>query len=188
VTDPLLKLDAGIFLAINAYAGSSLDYLCGWTTHLATPILYGIVFLLILVWDDEKPAVLKKSITVIAAGLAASGLNALVRGWIGRDRPYAFFRERIIRGEVSVHTMFNTYLSNSFPSGHAVLLFAVAGALHAVYGRRAWFAWPLAGAAAMTRVYVGAHFPSDVLAGAVLGGAVGFLAAGALRRWAWRLM
>jgi membrane-associated phospholipid phosphatase len=60
----------------------------------------------------------------------------------------------------------------SFPSAHAATSFAAA----LVYRRRGLPAAPLygvAGAMACSRVYLGVHYPSDILAGAVLGSALG---------------
>ncbi|WP_246101529.1 phosphatase PAP2 family protein [Streptomyces cyaneus] len=73
--------------------------------------------------------------------------------------------------------------SSSFPSGHTAAAFAFAGAVAPV--------WPAAGAAcgvsavlvAAERVHSGAHFPSDVAAGGVIG-----LAAAALIRGAPHLL
>ena len=77
----------------------------------------------------------------------------------------------------------------SFPSGHAAGAFCVAAFL-AVALPTAWPSTPrrarlvgaggivAAGLIASSRVYLGCHFPSDVLAGAVLGGGLGAYAAG----------
>lgn len=63
----------------------------------------------------------------------------------------------------------------SFPSGHATAAFSVAVIVALVYRR--WYGWALAlgGASliALSRVYLGVHYPSDILGGAILGGGVG---------------
>jgi len=69
--------------------------------------------------------------------------------------------------------------SSSFPSGHATTSFACAATLAPFVGRRAAVVlYMLAAAIAYSRVYVGVHYPLDVLGGAVLGLSV----ATALRR------
>ena len=78
---------------------------------------------------------------------------------------------------------------NSMPSSHAANWFA-ATMIFLVYYRRSWrFLLPLACLVAFSRVYNGVHYPSDVLAGAILG--AGYAAAGlwafeAIWRWAGR--
>jgi len=62
------------------------------------------------------------------------------------------------------------------PSGHATTSFALAGAL-----QRRWM-WAVAAISALSRVAIGVHYPSDVLAGAALGGALGWAAARLFRR------
>lgn len=57
----------------------------------------------------------------------------------------------------------------SFPSGHATVAFACAAVLALAVPRLRWWFFGLAALIAFSRVYVGVHYPGDVLAGAVLG-------------------
>jgi len=68
--------------------------------------------------------------------------------------------------------------TRSFPSGHAAM--AVAGALAGsqLIPYSGWFWWPLAFIVAISRVYIGVHWPTDVLAGALAGLATGWFVLG----------
>jgi membrane-associated phospholipid phosphatase len=72
--------------------------------------------------------------------------------------------------------------SPSFPSGHAMSAFAVAGAIALVAPRLRVPVLTLAAAIAFSRVYLGVHFWLDVLVGSALGLAIGVGCAAALRR------
>jgi undecaprenyl-diphosphatase len=70
----------------------------------------------------------------------------------------------------------------SFPSGNAATAFATALVLALVYRRCHWWALTLAGAAliALSRVYLGYHYPSDIIGGAILGAGAGAASYGLL--------
>jgi len=80
----------------------------------------------------------------------------------------------------------NTGGRNSMPSSHAANWFAATMVAFLFY-RRSWrFMLPMAAAVAFSRVYNGVHYPSDVLAGAILG--AGYAAAGVIglqAAWNW---
>jgi undecaprenyl-diphosphatase len=110
---------------------------------------------------------------VVAAGLSA-GLGLAVAAVVARvvDRPRPFVAHR------GVH-LFATHAADpGFPSDHATAAFAIAVALLLRSRRWGALALVLATVLAVTRVAMGIHYPSDVLAGAALGA----LAALALHR------
>jgi len=83
----------------------------------------------------------------------------------------------------------------SYPSGHAVAAFATATIISLAY-RRHWGAIAViaAGLTALSRVYLGHHYPSDIVAGSILGAGIGAASYGLLAsgdsgsgRWRWLL-
>jgi undecaprenyl-diphosphatase len=114
---------------------------------------------------------------VVIAMLAAEGVSSIVDGAlknaIGRQRPPLV--------DPRVHALIPLPHDPSMPSGHAMMAFAGATLLALVAPRLRWAFLALAAGVALSRVYLGVHFPSDVMVGAVIGAAIGALAGGALR-------
>lgn len=73
-------------------------------------------------------------------------------------------------------------LDASFPSGHSAASFAAATALASFYPNAAPLVFVLASGVALSRVYLGHHFPSDVAVGAATGAGIGGVIAWAFRR------
>ena len=63
--------------------------------------------------------------------------------------------------------------SASFPSGHSATAFATAVAVGLVYPRLRWPLLALAALVALSRVYLGMHYSTDVVVGTALGVAIG---------------
>jgi undecaprenyl-diphosphatase len=103
-------------------------------------------------------------LTAAAVVLADTAALALKRVF-ERPRPYVPFPDP--------EPLVGTGLDYAFPSGHAATSFAGATVLSRAAPRLAPVFFLLAAAVAWSRVYVGVHYPSDVLAGAVLGVLVG---------------
>jgi undecaprenyl-diphosphatase len=117
-------------------------------------VLIGVV--LALVW--RRPWFL---LLLVAADLAADGLSLVLRQWIGRLRPPLVYPEP--------RPLVPTPHTGSFPSGHSATAFACATVIAWASPRLAVPAFVLAALVAWSRVYVGVHWPLDVLGGAALG-------------------
>jgi undecaprenyl-diphosphatase len=106
---------------------------------------------------------------VWASDLLATGLKALF------DRPRPF--ERL--GEAD--PLLGGTVGASFPSGHAATSFAGAVLIALLVRRAVPFLFALAVLISFSRVYVGVHYPLDLVGGALLGTAVALAVVGAVR-------
>lgn len=162
--------DTHDFTVVNDFARHT-----GW---LHTPVLayanYGIVLFgaLLLVGfalarRTGSPTTVARSLLAGAAVLLAVAVNQPIVHAVNEPRPYA----RLPHALVLVHRSVDA----SFPSDHATMAGAVAVGLLLVHRRLGVLAAVAALLMAGARVYVGAHYPVDVLAGLAVGGTVSFV-------------
>ena len=123
-------------------------------------VWFGLCLALALVDSANREAWL----ICAALGPVAIGLNYAVKLVVRRPRP-------VLEG---LPPLGGAPSSLSFPSAHATSSFAVATAMTRVEPLGA-LAFGLAIALALGRPYLGMHYPSDVLAGAILGIALGLI-------------
>ena len=108
------------------------------------------------------------AVTTSLADAVAFGIKDLVN----RPRPF--------EAHPQIHPLYSVH-SSSFPAGHAATAFAGATLL-AYFAPRAWPLFlTLAAAIGYSRVYVGVHYPGDVVTGAAVGVLVGAAVIAALR-------
>jgi membrane-associated phospholipid phosphatase len=154
-------VERAVFHAINGLPGWLYPVM--WPLQQLGNLVFGLVVAVVALvlrrWRLAAGAVL---VTFI-------DLEWLVKGIVDRRRPGTTVPDAVLRGDVPVG-------SQSFPSGHAVLIASLA-VLVTPYLRGRWrlVPWLLVVGVCVGRVYVGAHNPLDVVAGAGLGLVIGGL-------------
>ena len=154
--------DYVLFHAVNGFAGrsSTLD-----AVMIASAKYLPIVFALALIalYLSWRPLNQRGAFLAGVSALLALGIGQLVGKAFPRPRPYLSH---------TVNQLIPPSLDTSFPSDHAILGFSVAVMIWR-YNRRVGAALlVLATIMAIARVFVGAHYPADVLGGAILGSVV----------------
>lgn len=102
---------------------------------------------------------------VLSSVLVASIVGKILKILIGRMRP-VFFEALDKTGFVPFST---DWAFNSMPSGHTFASFAGLIMLGLLAPKIKWFTWTLAIVIGLSRICVGAHWPSDVIFGAFIG-------------------
>jgi membrane-associated phospholipid phosphatase len=168
------SLDTKILNGLTAWGSDGLGRLFAesayWAGHGAVQIALCILWLLAVKYYKAKSEFYHG-----AAGLAAvigSGIIVqVIKHLVGRARP----RMTVPPWEY-IGPSFDSDL-HSFPSGHTTTSFALAAVLASRFPRQAWIFYFIAALVGIGRVVGGSHYPSDVLAGAILGLAVGWVLA-----------
>lgn len=163
--DFLLSLDRAVFLFFNNLLHTPVNHAIA--LFLSGIGVWGIVWILIgiwLFWRVEK----KNHLFFLPLGTGFLGswffAEILLKNLIKRARPFVDLPVTVVGGEASGY---------SFPSSHATTAFAMAVILSNFQPRLRTLFFFLALCVSLSRVYMGVHYPLDIIAGAMLGVGIG---------------
>jgi undecaprenyl-diphosphatase len=164
---PLLEFDRGLVHAVPVFETPLLTSLCVLlsASWVKGPVLVGLGLCCDVCRRRVPLAFLAALTATLSASLVVSPLKEL------------FDRARPPEADPGLGALVPIPENASFPSGHAATAFAAATAIAILSPRMRPWALALAAAVALSRVYLRVHFPLDVLAGGLIGAALGAAAA-----------
>jgi undecaprenyl-diphosphatase len=163
-TDLLTSVDDGL---VRAAAGLRWAPLTALMTLLSAWWVKGIAIAALGAVADLRRRPRRIPPTPLVAAVAI-----LTASWASSALKDVFDRVRPPLADHAIGALVAVPRDASFPSGHAATAFAAAGVVALLHPRLRVAALGLAALVALSRVYLGVHYPSDVLAGAVLGLAI----------------
>jgi len=159
---PLQAVDTFVFLQINQLPHWKLSD--RFLTRLSWVMTSGtgwLLFLLLATFVDRRRGWKATRAVAPALWLATATVEHPIKKWFRRRRPFIYLIEAIIVGRKPG--------SYSFPSGHSAAAFAGALLLAREYPASARGFFGLASLVAFSRIYLGVHYPGDVLSGSLVG-------------------
>jgi membrane-associated phospholipid phosphatase len=165
LADDADALDHRVYDAVANTPTPTLDVPVTWLANASSHSLLSIVIaggLAATRGDQGRRTAVRGLLAVGATSIVA---NLIVKPIFARRRPN---RPKEVAGRDAPMPA-----SRSFPSGHTASAFAFAAGVTPEFPHLALPLYALASAVGYSRVHTGVHYPSDVMAGAVLGSAVG---------------
>ncbi len=163
--DILYSIDVTLFRFINETLSNPVgDFLWPLITDydklLPVRIVLGLVWIGLLVKGGRTGRTV--ALLLIPVLVCADTISSkIIKEMVGRIRPCGVLED--------VHLLVNCGTGKSFPSSHAVNNFAVATLFSFYYRKWTWAFVAWASLVALSRPAVGVHYPSDILAGSILG-------------------
>ncbi len=179
----MITIDENIFLWINGLAGNiaAIDWFFKGIANDYLIIVGSCMVLLALwVWSIDADQRDKNQKAVICASISlglAQGFVSTLNAFCFRPRPFT---------ELPANLLFYQPTDSSFPSNSVAVIFAIAFAIFLANKKVGGFLLLFACLHAFSRVYVGVHYPFDVLAGAAGGMLIAFIVTWvikALEKW-----
>jgi undecaprenyl-diphosphatase len=172
----MLNIDFAVFQAINQFAGK-----LSWADQIAVyyakygPLLFAVILLFIWFTDRSQQTNARKAVLLAIASVSVALLiNQIIGHIYFRPRPYI---------DHQVTLLLTKSADPSFPSDHATGSFALAFSILLFYRRPVGYCMiVLAALLGLSRIYVGTHYPLDVLGGILTAACGVFIIRGQQRR------
>ena len=161
----LAHLDLMFFIFVNVWLANPVtDFIMPVITSGQVIVVTYIVCLAILLWRGDKQLRWMVLFSLIVLVLCDQTASSLLKKWICRPRPCHIMSD--------IHLLVGCGAGWSMPSSHATNVFGQFFFFAFFYKRQAWILLIYASLVAISRVFVGVHYPGDILAGALVGGII----------------
>jgi len=170
--ETIKNLDRNLFLFLNSHHNDQLDYAMAWLSdeYIWIPFYLALITLVIYYYRKDSWIILLALILLVTA---SDQLSGLIKHTVCRYRPC---HNSLLAG--LVHTLKGCGGLYGFVSSHAANTFALATFMTMLmksrYEYAGWLLFAWAGAVSYSRIYLGVHYPADVLGGAFLGIVLGY--------------
>ncbi|MBA65603.1 MAG: hypothetical protein CMG55_07375 [Candidatus Marinimicrobia bacterium] len=161
--DKIIEIDKKIMVFLNKTISNSIfDFIMPIITNQNFLVISGLILIGYLAYYGGKRGRITIAVLLIAAGFSDAICFQIIKPWVGRIRPSHEFYEYI-------NLLVSKGGKYSFPSNHAANSFVFATVLSYFYDKNRTLLYILASSIAFSRVYVGVHYPLDIIFGSIIG-------------------
>ena len=161
--DKIIEIDKQIMVFLNKTISNSIfDFIMPIITNQNFLACSGLILIGYLACYGGKRGRITIAVLLIAVSASDAICFQIIKPWVGRIRPSHEFYEHI-------NLLVSKGGKYSFPSNHAANSFVFATIFSYFYEKNKTFLYILASAIAFSRVYVGVHYPLDIVFGSIIG-------------------
>jgi undecaprenyl-diphosphatase len=159
------NLDFHLFKLINDLAGT-FTFFNPLMRFLAVDMEYLFYISIVVYWFTRTQLNRKMVIAALLSACAALGISGIIAHFYYRDRPFITH---------TVYQLIKHPANASFPSDHATAAFVIATTIW-LFRKKHGIVWLfIAACIALSRIWTGVHYPSDVMMGAFIGAITAFV-------------